>query len=78
MMEGIAKLPVLQGLRCFYVGPSSVGVAGAMIKAGMWKNLVIEDVAVLVVSTTIGRRPVSFGVIPRPVQKPIKTNTSGP
>ena len=33
MAEGIDKLPVLQGLRCFYVGPSSVGVAGATIKA---------------------------------------------
>jgi len=33
MMEGIAKLPVLQGLKCFSLEPSSVGVAGAMIKA---------------------------------------------
>jgi len=33
MVEGIAKPPVLQGLRCFYLGPSFAGVAGAMIKA---------------------------------------------
>ena len=33
MVEGIAKLPILQGLRCFYLEPSSAGVAGAMIKA---------------------------------------------
>ena len=33
LVEGIAKLSVLQGLRCFYLGPSSAGVAGAMIKA---------------------------------------------
>jgi len=35
MVEGIAKLPVLQGLRCFYLGPSFAGVAGAMIKAAL-------------------------------------------
>src|SRR5713101_1149548 len=34
LVEGIAKLPVLQELRCFYLEPSSAGVAGAMIKAG--------------------------------------------
>ncbi len=33
LVEGITKLSVLQGLRCFYLGPSSAGVAGAMIKA---------------------------------------------
>jgi len=33
MAEGVVKLPVLQALRCFYRGPSSAGVAGAMIKA---------------------------------------------
>ena len=33
MAEGVVKFPVLQALRCFYRGPSSAGVAGAMIKA---------------------------------------------
>jgi hypothetical protein len=33
MGEESAKLPALQGLRSFYLGPSSTGVAGAMIKA---------------------------------------------
>jgi hypothetical protein len=35
VVEGIAKLPVLEGLKCFYLGPSSAGVAGAMIMAGL-------------------------------------------
>jgi hypothetical protein len=35
VVEGIAKLPVLQGLKCFYLEPSSAGVAGAMIMAGL-------------------------------------------
>jgi len=33
MAEGVVKCPVLQAHRCFYRGPSSAGVAGAMIKA---------------------------------------------
>src|SRR6267143_1851041 len=44
MAEGVVKLPVLQALRCFYRGPSSAGVAGAMIKANAIPNIITERV----------------------------------
>ena len=42
MAEGIDKLPVLQGLRCFYLGSSFAGVAGAMIKAVICLSTILE------------------------------------